>query len=501
MNFSLLQLEIFGAVKNTNDNICVQATAGAGKTTTLIEILNLLPKFKKSIFLSFSKAIVEELKSRIPIHSSASTLHSLGCRMIFAQYKGIKIDEDKWFKILLYSFDEGARKEKKTFKMCYEMVDIINYARMTLARFNVEELTQMCSYYSIEYSEEHLRIVIEQFNLERKLISMDFTDMIYLPVKMNLIYTQYDYVLLDEAQDLNNAQRLFVEKILKPGGRLIAVGDEKQSIYSFSGSSIDSFSKLQERPNTKTLPLSISYRCSKAVVRKAQEIYPDAIQCYENAQEGEVRVGSVDEIRDGDLVICRKTAPLITVFFKLLQRKIKAQIVGKDIEAGLLNLAERIQSESLQRSFLKIDDEIQALVTELKAKGITKPENQPRYIALEEKCEVLKVILMSINNPYRLVDSIKDIFSQEKRGIKLMTIHRSKGLEADRVFVVEKYNGERQCPSPKAVQKWEKIQEKNLQFVAYTRAKTQLIQLSIVEEKIAIPQFTTIPASFTESQN
>lgn len=458
-------------------------THNSGKTTTLLEILNLIPKFKKTIFLSFSNTIVKELKQRVPVHATASTLHSLGCRIIFRNKKGLKIDNDKWFKILVNTFDEAAKKDKKTFKMCYEMVDIINYARMTLTPFNKEKLTEMCDYYSINYTEEHLNIVIYQFQQERKMFSIDFTDMIYLPVKMNLIDEQFDYILLDEAQDLNNAQRLFIEKILKPGGRLIAVGDENQSIYSFSGSSIDSFQKLQQRPNTITLPLSISYRCAKNVVRKAQEVYPEAIQYFEQAEEGEARIGSIEEIKDGDLVICRKTAPLITVFFQLLKRRIKAQIVGKDIETGLLNLAEKIQTPSLELTLTNLEQELVNLDNELKAKGFSKPEYHPRHIALEEKIEVIKVILYNISSPHLLVVTIKDIFSQEKRGIKLMTIHRSKGLECERVFVIEKYNGDRQCPSSRATQKWEKIQESNLLFVAYTRAKRQLIQLEIVDEK------------------
>ena len=484
MKYSNLQLDVFDKVKNTIMNICIMATAGSGKTTTLVEIANIIPKFKKSIFLSFSKAIVEELQKRIPMHTAASTLHSLGCKMIFARYRGLKIDNDKWFKILLYSYTEEERKEKRVFKMIYEMVDIINYARMTLTRFDIESLSAMCDHYSVTYTDEHLLKVIEEFSVERKLIKIDFTDMIYLPVKMNLIDTQYDYVLLDEAQDLNNAQRLFVEKILKPDGRLIAVGDEKQSIYSFSGSSIDSFSKIQQRPNTITLPLSISYRCAKSVVRKAQEIYSESIQYFEGSIEGEVREGSVGEMREGDLVICRKTAPLISVFFQLLKRNIKAQIIGKDIETGLLNLAEKVQAQDIDTVEDKLDHELKLVEDEMKKKGFSKPTLCPKYVTLEEKVEVIKVILYNLNNPMQLTRTIRDIFAEDRRSIKLMTIHRSKGLEADRVFVIEKYNGEIQCPSSRASQKWEKIQEQNLLFVAYTRAKKQLLLVNLMEEKL-----------------
>lgn len=478
LKFSSYQYDIFEAVKTTQSNICVQATAGSGKTTTLLEILNIIPKFKKTIFLSFSNTIVNELKSRIPAHTTASTLHSLGCRMIFATKKGVRIDNDKWFKIFLNTFSKEERV-KATFKMCYEMVDIINYARMTLTKFNVEDLELMCQHYNVNYTKEHFDLVIREFNKDRKLTSIDFTDMIYLPIKLNLTDPIYDYVLLDEAQDLNNAQRIFVEKILKPQGRLLAVGDEKQSIYSFSGSSVDSFSKLQERPNTTTLPLSISYRCAKNIVRKAQEIYPDSIQFFDGAIDGEVRRGTLDEAQVNDLIICRKTAPLIEAFFHLLKNRIKAQVIGRDIETGLVNLAEKVQTSSKENTLLRMQDELDATAEQLFREKISKPTLHPKYVSLEEKCEVVKVILSHIDSSSMLVSTIKEIFAESKTSLKLMTIHRSKGLEADTVFLIDKYEGKAMYPSPRAVQAWEKVQEDNLQFVAITRAKKQLIQLSI----------------------
>lgn len=477
--FSKYQLAIFDAVKQTDKHICVSATAGAGKTTTLLEVLNLIPKFKKTVFLSFSNAIVNELKSRVPIHTTASTLHSLGCKMLFRHYKKLKIDNDKWFKIFLYAHEQDQRNDKKILKKCYEMADIVNYARMTLTPFTEQDLGLMCIYYSLEFSKDHFDMVVAEFERKRPTTVIDFTDMIYLPVTQRLIDLQYDYVLLDEAQDLNNCQRSFVEKLLNRDGRLIAVGDERQSIYSFSGSSIDSFQILQDKPNTLTLPLSISYRCAKNIVKKAQEIYPESIQYFEKADEGEVRIGSLDEAREGDLIICRKTAPLITAFFRLLQKGVKAKVIGKDIESGLLSVAEKVQSETYEGVEYKMELVLTELENELIANGVKKVQKHPRYIALEERIEVIKVILNNIPDPKMLISTIKDIFDEKKVGIKLMTIHRSKGLECDKVFVIEKYNGDILCPSPKATKDWEKIQENNLLFVAYTRAKKSLIQIQI----------------------
>lgn len=487
--FSKYQLAIFDQVKNTDMNICVQATAGAGKTTTLLEILNLIPKFKKTVFLSFSNTIVNELKERIPSHTTASTIHSLGCRMVFAHFKGIKVNENKWFNILLKEMEsrqEGVqdKKNKKSkkllYKQCFEMQEIINFARMTCTKFEKESLIEMCDYYSLEYREEDFDFIISEFEKPRKITEIDFTDMLYLPVKYNLVNQVYDYVLLDEAQDLNNIQKILLEKIINPkGGRLIAVGDEKQSIYSFSGSNIDSFNQLQKRKNTVTLPLSISYRCGKEIVKEAQKIYPEAIEYFENAIEGEVRDGDVSEIEDSDIVVCRKTAPLVSVFFHLLGRGVKSQIVGKDIETGLVNLAEKVESYDIDQVYQKCQNELNLVESELKERKINFPKFHPKYISLEEKISVINVILDYTNSPNRLVENIKEIFSTNKRGVRLMTIHRSKGLEADRVFMIDKYNGETQCPSIKATKDWEKVQENNLLFVAITRAKKSLILLNI----------------------
>ena len=65
---------------------------------------------------------------------------------------------------------------------------------------------------------------------------------------------------------------------------------------------------------------------------------------------------------------------------------------------------------------------------------------------------------------------IKSIFTDEIQGIVVSTVHKIKGLEADRVFIIRPDLLPMQTPKP-----WQHIQEKNLQYVAYTRAKLDLI--------------------------
>lgn len=481
MQHSQYQLEIFRNIRDTDQNICVEAGPGSGKTTTLLDALSLIPRTKKSIFLSFSNTIVNELKERVPSHIKSSTLHSLGAKMIMRYYRGVKIDEDKWFKFLASELDTDERT-KENFRECGRVAEILNYARMTLTDLNWESMLEMCHYYDLDYTVEGIYRAIGHLQTPvRSVNKIDFADMIYLPViNPKIINESFDYVLLDEAQDLNNAQRAFIEGIIKPGGRLISVGDSKQSIYSFSGSSIDSFDKLKARPNTVTLPLSISYRCPQAVVREAQKVY-DNIQPYEKNEEGEVRRGDLEEVEEGDMVLCRVTLPLISAFFYLLDKGIKSTVVGKEFEKGLQQFASRVQCSTVEETLLRIEAEKGVLSRELRSFGFKNILTHPRYVALLEKIDVLRLLIRKTNDPGNLSATIKEIFRDDVEAVKLMTIHRSKGLENDRVFVVDNFNGKRTIPSSYASQGWELIQERNLLFVAITRSKKELIYINIDE--------------------
>lgn len=477
------QLAIYDAFQNTTNNICVLATAGSGKTTTLLDLLSFVSKFKKAIFLSFSNGIVSELKERVPEGIQASTLHSLGCRAIFSSYRGVKIVENKYFlKALFKLYPDKEKRDKNTFRDCYRIQDICNFIRMTMAETEVENVRNMCDYYSLEYTIELITGAIELLEPEKSLTQIDFADMIYLPViDPNITLNKFDYVFLDEAQDLNNCQRELVEKIIRANtGRLIAVGDIYQSIYSFAGSSIDSFQKLQKRENTITLPLDVSYRCPKEVVRKAQTVC-DSITYFEGSEEGMVRDGHADEIREGDLVICRNTRPLVSLYFYLIEQGISSRVIGKDIETGLIQLATRCNSNSFEIFNKKLQNEIGNLVIELKDLGIKIVTDHPRYIALSEKVQVLIIIFRRLERGENLIDRLKLMFSPDSNAVKLMTIHRSKGLEAKRVFLIERFNKKRLIPSEYAIQDHEIIQERNLSFVAYTRSKKDLILVNYDE--------------------
>lgn len=477
IKLSNYQKNIFTTIKETNKNLLISATAGSGKTTALLLALKLIPKFRKTIFLSFNNTIVDTLKDKIPQNIKASTLHSLGMNFIGRYYPSIKVNPNKYLQLALDSY---GTKSKEVFKKSYNIQDISNYIRMTLTKMEVDDVEKMCDKFDLDYTDETIEKAIELIRGDIYPRSIDFADMIFLPaVKPDIIQEQFDFVMVDEVQDLNSSQIEFIKHILKPNGRFVAVGDPYQSIYGFSGSDIESFNSLKKIENTIELPLSISYRCGSRIVEEAKKFCP-VIESHPKAIKGKVRLGGVDEIEDGDMVLCRNNAPLVDLYFNLVNNGKKAHILGKEIEKGIIELAERCMAPIKDKFTTNLMEQLDIVVNELIKKGIKNPSQHLRYQNLLEKINLLEIICNNSNSVNEIIPNIQEIFVENiSDGIKLMSIHKSKGLENDRVFVMNYYKGKQLIPSQYATQKWQLIQENNLEFVSITRAKKELIYFEL----------------------
>lgn len=155
-------------------------------------------------------------------------------------------------------------------------------------------------------------------------------------------------------------------------------------------------------------------------------------------------------------ILCRNTAPLVSFAFQLLARGVPCHIVGKEIEIGLLKLVDKRGST--------IDNEIIAL----RRRG-----KRQQAANLQDKWDAIRAIASTQGNTWnsaRIKAAITKLFASGS-GITLSTIHKSKGLEWSTVFLLDWYL----LPSPYAEAEWEKVQERNLQYVAVTRAKLDLV--------------------------
>lgn len=491
MKPSPYQQAIYSALITTNSHIAIAAGPGCAKSTTLVECAKLLPYGKKAVFLAFNRHIVKELKERLPGSVQCLTLHSLGARALGDHYQnGWFLNEKKQIKYIFPYFEEKVKENKKKWADIYQIDKTMALARSTMTYPNKEGIDKLIANYAIDLEEDNIEILIKALrDLNRynedpyhSKMEIDFTDMISLcATNKEINMPQYDYVMVDEAADLSIQDRIFVNRLVKPGrGRKIVVGDVKQSIYSFRGTSLDSFDQFSKESNTITLPLSVCYRCAKNIVKEARKVYDD-LEEWDQQILGVVRKGEISEIEEGDFVIARNTRPLVDVFFKLLDAGKKAYILGSDASKGLMALISDFYStDECNTLIVRLNGKLEQLYKQLLSKQISNPLNHPKYVILEEKIAILKLLFSKFTYVSDVEGFIRDTFDDENRqGIMLSTIHRVKGMEVDRCFVIEKYEGKNLIPSQFAITEDQLTSERNLKFVSLTRAKKELVILHL----------------------
>lgn len=482
MEDSKYQKRIYNEIKDSNTNIIIGAVAGSGKTTTLMGCLDLVPKGKDIAFLAFNNSIVDELKTRIKRKDVlVTTMHSFCWRSIMKNrgYKA-ELKPNKSLEHIKKVLLKNKIDIKKTAYYQYVLSTIVDLMRMTLT-FDVEKVVELASHHDLNINDEEAQMAIEVLKLMDKDDHIfDFTDMIYRVVSEDLKVAKFDYVFVDESQDLSRCQQSIITKILKRGGRLVAVGDPNQAIYGFAGADIDSYSRLKTLfDNTIELPLSVNYRCGTRIVEAAKKINPQ-IEPFNGNKPGIVREGFIDEIRSGDWVLCRNLKPLVLSNLYFLSMGIKSYVKGKDIGVGLIALVNKIGCETTKSMLVKYRQTIQKERLKLIKLGMKNPDNSEKIDGMNQKFDILSVLSEGISYTKDLKENIKQIFKEQGEGICLSTIHKSKGLENDNVFIL--------CPelipSRFAVQEWQLKQEDNLLYVAITRAKKKLVFLSDYEEVI-----------------
>ena len=462
---------------NTRNNIFIEASAGSGKSTTLLRLLKLTPKHKKVLFVAFNKAIVDEIKEIAPTNADIFTVHSI-CYRTLKQNKtmNLKLNESKNFIYCTQKADlTHIKKYKNRMANCFVLSSVINLMKLNLIPPIPEKIKELSDTYNYLIDKKDIENIITVYNHIEKIEKvlnpkkqgmMDFADMLYLAyTKVNKEdFAKYDIVMTDESQDFSPLQYNLILRFLKPNGRLVSVGDSKQLIYGFIGSNLNSFNEMKQRDNTTILPLSVTYRCAKNIVEFANTILPGT-EAKEDAKEGTVRNGSLMDVRDGDYVICRNNAPLVDAFIFLLKSGKSASIMGKEFGNNLLSLIDRI--ENINDLTLLLEEK----ELELSEKGISNPKRHASYQALVEKCNIIKSLYNYFGSLEKVESQMDSVFNNNKSGITLSTIHKSKGLQAERVFILNWHL----LPSEYAQSELELMQEKCLQYVAVTRAKSELV--------------------------
>jgi DNA helicase-2/ATP-dependent DNA helicase PcrA len=464
-NWSKYQLAVFENVASGTGHTVVKAVAGGGKTSSIIEALHHVPAGSRTLFVAFNKAIAEELARRAPKGVEVSTLHSYGLKCVTRALGRLKIDSRR-----VDDFVAAMHgTEPETFELRRDLVKVVSLAKGALAS-TPDAIDTIIDDFGIESAANGSR---DRFikNVLKLLESckdtpndgrIDFDDMVWLPVVLNLRQHQFDRVFIDETQDLTACQIELALRAVVVNGRICAVGDEKQALYSFRGADERAVSNIIARLNATVLPLSVCYRCCKAVIREAQTVVPE-IEAAPDAEEGEVKSASFEEMcrdaRPGDFVLSRTNAPLISLCMAFLKEGRRAAIRGRDIGAQLAAFVKKSKARDVESLRTYVEEWSKKECARLAAK-----RRDTR--AVEDKAECILALSEGARSVADVVNRIEELFADraDASRITLSTTHKAKGLERDRVWLLRSTYMRR--PEP---------EETFCYYVGVTRARKTLV--------------------------
>jgi superfamily I DNA/RNA helicase len=331
--------------------------------------------------------------------------------------------------------------------------------------------------------------------------TISFDDQVYLPLVNNWLFPMFDHVLVDECQDTNPAGLMTARRVLKPDGTFTVVGDRNQALFAFRGADTQSMDKIKAemsqpgKGGVVELPLPQTFRCAKSIVRDAQRFVPDFV-AHPSNPEGEVRRVAyrnvVVDAGPGDFVLSRTNAPLARVCLRLLMAGKRAKVEGRKVGENLIKLADTIGAKS--RS---IPEFLEALVAweERESKRATAASKDPDKLQakldrIEDDAECLRAMCDGVKGLPALRARIDDLFADDAAAVPqvvCMTVHKAKGLETDRVFVLEDTLAIRISKKMAKTDTVEKAErraetERCIRFVAATRAKTNTVYVVGLED-------------------
>lgn len=490
------QSALFDWVREGRGSTFMQARAGTGKTTTLVgvcEVLREINELGSVAMAAFNTKIVKEVKEKLAKAEfswkdvTVKTFHGHGFGPLRKVYPKAFMD------------DEGRAKREEICKLagtpmhlegfCAQLVslaknaavgvfsDVDDDAVWTGLVDHHDMLDDLENPRDLPLAVAKAKLMLHHSNdICHRLLNFD--DMIYVPVLKRLRFWQNRWVLVDEAQDTNAIRRAMARMMLRGDGRSIWVGDDRQAIYGFTGADADSVRRIQQEFGCGVHPLTLTYRCAKKVVAEAQCFVSD-IEAHEGNEVGAVRRIHERKLTDGseslqstDAILCRKTAPLVSMAFSFIKRGVACHVEGREIGAGLLKLAQRWKSvRTVDALRTKLEDWCEAQVKKYMAK-----KKEVKAEQVRDRVDTLLALMEGCRDLPCVENKILTMFADDVPNLTLCTVHRSKGREWSRVFVLGRFQF---MPSSFARQDWQLIQEDNLIYVACTRAKSELVYVDV----------------------
>jgi DNA helicase-2/ATP-dependent DNA helicase PcrA len=277
------------AVLHKDGPMLVLAGPGSGKTLVITERTKyLIKKYQipedKILVITFTKAAANEMKERFlagmnenQTKVSFGTFHAVFFTILKHAYhfnaSNIVREEDRYqiLKEVIHHLDVEYEDEKDFIADLFSEIGLVKGNQMDLS-----------NYYSIHCADEIFRSIYTQYNSKlRKSNLIDFDDMLLLCYQLlkerqdilALWQNKFQYILIDEFQDINKVQFEIIRMLASPLNNLFVVGDDDQAIYRFRGAKPEIMLKFPEDyPGCKKIFLDKNYRSTDTIVKAANRL-------------------------------------------------------------------------------------------------------------------------------------------------------------------------------------------------------------------------------------
>jgi superfamily I DNA/RNA helicase len=330
---------------------------------------------------------------------------------------------------------------------------------------------------------------------------IDFTDMLWITFN-KLKYDNwevpywalYTNIYCDEVQDFSNIQLNFLKFIKRTKGRYVFIGDFHQAIYNFAGANAQAFNQIPKMfAPVETFDLPICYRCAKSHLSRVNREYGIPILPCDDAPMGFVKTIDKNKISEyakaGDMVISRKNKWIAEVVLDLARNGTPIFIEDKEMVGAIKRqiLSSKCTSVGTLEKFLqKVISNYNKKLFEIVSKNAREGGHEEEHLEAVAEAnskidntsfllEILEGYLEnhassdSVSKFSNFIDKLLNT-TPSPNCVRLCSIHKAKGLEATNVFVLNEAKINYDFRNSKE----QNIQEKNLSYIATTRAKEGL---------------------------
>lgn len=363
------------AVLYNEGPLLIIAGAGAGKTKTLTTkiaylIEEGLAQPYNVLAITFTNKAAKEMKDRLYAligdlakKVQVSTFHSFGLKLLRENYAKLGYEAN----FVIMDSDDSLTVVKKIVKDLGYDPKIYNprAIRNKISSCKNEMMTpQMYERYAVSDYEKVIQQVYEKYEDKlKKNNSVDFDDLLLLPIKLfkeNPSVLQryqelYQYILIDEYQDTNEAQYILSKLISAKSRKITCVGDDSQSIYSFRGANYKNILNFEkDYKDAKTILLEENYRSTSTILDAANQVIKNNTQrkdknlwtsrgqgekikyyrAYNERDEAQYVIRKIKELRNKDVeykdiaVLYRTNAQSRVLEEEMLKENMPYRVIG-----------------------------------------------------------------------------------------------------------------------------------------------------------------------------